>query len=74
MRVSQPQWASLITSPRVSYINMGRGAEGGGGHDRSVFHIYRDWSRSGIKPCSPKKKIWDNPEKRGETGWRGGGG
>ena len=24
-----------------------------------VFPIYRDWSRSGIKPCNPKNQIWD---------------
>ena len=36
MRVSQPQWASLITSPRVSYINMGRGLSGGGRGTRQV--------------------------------------
>jgi len=39
-----------------------------------VFHIYRDWSRSGIKPCSPKKKIWDNPEKKGRERLERGGG
>ena len=39
-----------------------------------MFHIYRDWSRSGIKPCSPKKKIWDNPEKKGRERLERGGG
>ena len=29
-----------------------------------MFPIYRDWSRSGIKPCNPKNQIWDNPEKK----------
>ena len=30
----------------------------------SVFYIYRDWSRSGIKPCNLKNQIWDNPGKK----------
>ena len=29
-----------------------------------VCYIYRDWSRSGTKPCNPKNQIWDNPEKK----------
>ena len=29
-----------------------------------MFPIYRDWSRSGIKPCNPKNQIWDHPEKK----------
>ena len=37
MRVSQPQWESLITSPRVSYFNMGLERRGGG--QVSVPHL-----------------------------------
>ena len=29
-----------------------------------MFPIYRDWSRSGIKPCNPKSQIRDYPEKK----------
>ena len=65
MRVSQPQWASLITSPRVSYINMGRGLSGGGRGTRqvSVPHLPGLAPEAESNPVALRRKYGTIPKK-----------